>query len=481
MSDTFLHGVQVLEVDDGIRPIRTVRSSVIGLVGFGDNDETRASIQIGTGNAKLKFTAVPDLGAAGNNVTVRAINPGTNNASLSVSVSGNAITISLATDGSAAATSTASQVLAAVNATSAVTDFLLEASLGTGSSGASVYVAHAATNLVGGVDSTFPLDTPVLVTSPTGLDARLGADSYLGLALEAIYKQAGAVVVVVRTEDPSGDATELTGVYALKRAQADLGYTPRIIVAEGGHIDGGGSVIGDLKSVAASCRAIAIVGLPSSVYTSATDATGWVSDNGNERTFAIWPSINGGQDPAPFVAGVLAKSDNDNGFWWSPSNQEAFGISQLDSPVDFQLGDSTSLANVLNEGKVTTFIRQGGFRVWGNLTGSIDPKWQFLSVRRTADIINDSILYNHLWAVDRNITRTYLEDVSDGVNAYLATLTNLGAIIGGKCWPDPVLNSPDQIALGKVYFNFEFTPPYPAQTVTFRSILTNDYLSELID
>jgi phage tail sheath protein FI len=160
---------------------------------------------------------------------------------------------------------------------------------------------------------------------------------------------------------------------------------------------------------------------------------------------------------------------------------EVFGIESLDTPVDYQLGDATSLANILNEGKVTTFIRHGGFRVWGNLTGSIDQKWQFISVRRTADIINDSILANHLWAVDRNITRTYLTDVADGVNAYLSTLVNLGAVIGGRCWPDPDLNSPDQIAQGKVYFNFEFTPPYPAQTVTFRSILTNDYLSELID
>ena len=103
-----------------------------------------------------------------------------------------------------------------------------------------------------------------------------------------------------------------------------------------------------------------------------------------------------------------------------------------------------------------------------------------LSVRRTADIINDSILRAHLWAVDRNITKTYLQDVASGVNDYLATLENLGAIIGGRCWPDPELNSPSNIALGKVFFNFDFTPPYPAQTVTFRSILTNGYLEDLI-
>jgi phage tail sheath protein FI len=480
MSDTFLHGVQVLEVDDGIRPIRTVRSSVIGLVGTGNNDETAASVTIGNGNAALKFTAKAEQGASGNAIQIAAVNPGTNNASLSVSVSGKVITISLATDGSAAATSTASQVLAAVNA-SAAAALLVTASLAPSSTGASVYAAHAATSLAGGIDATFPLDTPVLVTAPRNIDATLGADTYLGKALEAIYKQAGAVCVVVRVDDPgadSHDATSATGIYALKRAQADLGYVPRIIVAEYAHDTG---VVGHIKSVAESCRAVAIVGLDSESIATSTEATGWVTDNGNERTFAIWPFINGGEDPAPYVAGVLAKSDNERGFWWSPSNVEVFGLTSIDKPVDFQLGDSTCLANILNEGKVTTFIRQGGFRVWGNLTGSIDPKWQFLSVRRTADIINDSILYNHLWAVDRSITRTYLEDVSDGVNAYLATLTNLGAIIGGKCWPDPALNSPDQIALGKVYFNFEFTPPYPAQTVTFRSILTNDYLSELID
>lgn len=33
MTDTFLHGVQVLEIDAGPRPIRTLRSGVIGIVG----------------------------------------------------------------------------------------------------------------------------------------------------------------------------------------------------------------------------------------------------------------------------------------------------------------------------------------------------------------------------------------------------------------------------------------------------------------
>ena len=33
MSDLFLHGIQNVTVDDGARPITTVRSSTIGLIG----------------------------------------------------------------------------------------------------------------------------------------------------------------------------------------------------------------------------------------------------------------------------------------------------------------------------------------------------------------------------------------------------------------------------------------------------------------
>ena len=33
MPDHFLHGVEVVQIDDGLRPIRTVKSSIIGLIG----------------------------------------------------------------------------------------------------------------------------------------------------------------------------------------------------------------------------------------------------------------------------------------------------------------------------------------------------------------------------------------------------------------------------------------------------------------
>jgi len=56
----------------------------------------------------------------------------------------------------------------------------------------------------------------------------------------------------------------------------------------------------------------------------------------------------------------------------------------------------------------------------------------------------------------------------------------IGAVLGGECYPDPDLNTPANIAQGKVYFDFDFTPPYPAERISFRSHLINDYIKELL-
>jgi phage tail sheath protein FI len=95
-------------------------------------------------------------------------------------------------------------------------------------------------------------------------------------------------------------------------------------------------------------------------------------------------------------------------------------------------------------------------------------------------MINESVQQAHLWAVDRCINRTYLQDVREGVNAYIRTLVARGAILGGTCWVNPELNTPADISDGHVTFDFDFTPCYPAERVTFRSILTNGYITSAL-
>ncbi len=200
----------------------------------------------------------------------------------------------------------------------------------------------------------------------------------------------------------------------------------------------------------------------------------------------VWSTQSDGDVVRPAsarVEGLIARSDSERGFWWSPSNQELRGIIGMARSVDIcSWANVNARANYLNEHEVTTIIQKNGFRLWGNRTCSSDPKWAFLSVRRTADMINESLLRAHLWAVDRNITKTYLEDVLEGVNALPCGISEpLGAIINGRAWG----RSGSQYAgpassQGKVYIDFDFTPPYPAEHITFRSHLVNDYLVEVL-
>jgi hypothetical protein len=401
MSETFLHGVEVVEIDGGPRPIQTVRSSVIGLIG-----------------------TAPDADV-----------------------------------------------------------------------------------------EKFPLNTPVLIAGSrreaAALDTTGDGLGTLPDAIDGIFDQAGAVVVVIRVEEGVSPAATLTnvlggvdpdtgaytGVQAFLAAEGAVGVAPRILIAPGFTSERpedpvtpgqflANPVVAELLGIADRLRAVIIADGPDS---NDAAAIAYAGDFGSKRVYVVDPGVKvfkggevAGEPASARVAGMIAKSDAERGFWWSPSNREMYGIIGTTRAVDFALGDANARANLLNEQNVSTIIRQDGFRLWGNRTLASDPKWAFLSVVRTADMINESLLRAHLWAVDRNITKTYLEDVVEGVNAYLSHLTQIGAILGGKCWADPDLNTPTNLAAGKVFFDFDFTPPTPAEHVTFRSRLVNDYFEEVV-
>lgn len=359
-------------------------------------------------------------------------------------------------------------------------------------------------------ETAFPLNTPVLVAGSLREAAKLTARpdteskgvGTLPGALDSIFDQGGAVVVVVRIAQAETDQETVAnviggvnaqtggyeGVKALLGAESRLGVVPRILIAPGFTHQREGvanAVVSEMVGVAESLRAIIVADGPNKTDEAAKT---WAGDFGNPRVYVVDPWVQKldakgmvvSVPASPCVAGLIAKTDNDQGFWVSPSNKAINGIVGVHRPVDFALGDKNARANLLNEAKIATIIRQDGYRLWGNRTLSSDPKWAFLSVRRTADMINESLLRAHLWAVDRGITKTYIEDVTGGVNAYLRSLTAKGAILGGTCWADAELNTADQIAQGRVYFDFDFTPVYPAEHVTFRSHLTNKYLTEIL-
>ena len=505
MSETFLHGVEVVEVDDGVRPIRTVRSSVIGVVGTAPDSapEVKASLltgSVGSNNA-LTFTSKL-LGALGNDITVHLRDPKANNASLSVAVSGRAIVVSLATGSTGAITSTATLVKAAIEAHTAANDLVLVASTGASTGAGIVAASFRAASLAGGEDEAFPLNTPVLVAGDLRAAAKLGTDGTLPDALKGIFAQTGAVVVVVRVAEGVDDDATLAnvaggidgssgaykGAWAFLGAESVVGFCPRILIAPGfTHQSTGGAanaVVAEFLTIANRLRAVALADGPNTNDAAAITAR---EAYGSKRVYFVDPFVSVFKDgevvdvpSSSYVAGLIARIDNEQGFWNSPSNKEIFGIVGTARAIDFQLGDTSSRANLLNEREVATIIRKDGFRLWGNRTTSADPKWAFLSVVRTADMINESLLRAHMWAVDRNITRTFFEDVSEGVNAYLSRLQAQGAIAGGKCWADKDLNTATSIADGRAYFAFDFSAYAPAERIVFRSMLVEDYLEEIL-
>ncbi len=348
-----------------------------------------------------------------------------------------------------------------------------------------------------------PLNTPVLVIGQRSAAAL--ADSAvevpdlgtLGESFSAIFSVTSPVMVVVRIADPGvgvlaealvGDALQRTGIYALLNPEAVTGVKPRILIApcSDGYKVGLYGVIDEatvavpLTMVADRLRAVFVIDGPDVDASSANRA---VHTIGSRKGYLVDPHVEAAgiyQPNSPFVAALISKTDNEKGFWWSPSNQILGGITGTSRPIDYQAGSPDCEADVLNGFHANTIIRSSGYRLWGNRTcDTQDAKWKFISVVRTNDLINDSIQAAHQWAVDRNITRTYLEDVLAGINAYLRHLTAMGAILGGNAWVDEELNTPESIANGHVYFDYDFTPPYPAEKVIFRSHLVNDYIRDI--
>nr|BDD44930.1 bacteriophage protein [Coxiellaceae bacterium] len=352
----------------------------------------------------------------------------------------------------------------------------------------------------------FPPNTPILIQGSLEKAELLGKSGTLFSALAGIFAQGGAEVIVVRVSEGESEADTLnhiiggidpdtdhyTGVRAFLASQSRLSRTPRLLIAP--HFthqrpnSDPNPVIKALLPVAEQLRAVMIADGPDTTDRAVID---WRHDWQSPRVFVVDPWVipdgawheaankTGNQTdgkrtavpPSPFVAGLIAKVDHEQGFWVSPSNQVIQGIAGLSRPVDFAAGYHDSRASQLNHAEVTTIIHQGGYRLWGNRTCSGDSRWAFLSVRRTADMLHESLVRAHQWAIDRNITRTYASEVTESVNAYLAKLISQGAILAGNCTPDSEHNTPDAIASGEIRFQLSFTPPYPAERIGFRSQL----------
>jgi hypothetical protein len=184
------------------------------------------------------------------------------------------------------------------------------------------------------------------------------------------------------------------------------------------------------------------------------------------------------------AAGLRAKIDNDKGYWWSSSNQELVGVIGLERPLTARVDDPNSEVNLLNENGITTVFNSfgTGLRLWGNRTAAwptVTEMRNFENVRRTKDIIDESIRYSSLQFVDMPITDSLIDSVTESVNLLMRKLIGDEALIGGECWYDQARNPQAQLQAGQILFNYKLTVPLPFERGTFETEITGEYLVNL--
>ena len=247
-----------------------------------------------------------------------------------------------------------------------------------------------------GADGTvFPLNQPVLVTSQqmlasltTNISPTTGlAPSGQGVgtgsqAVADFFNEGGGVAVVVRVADSAtvatvmanivGSADTNTGAYALLNAQPLLGVKPRTLIAPGytqqrisnpsePSTAGPNAVVATLLILAPKLRGRVYAGLPGDE----TDAEAWIADL-TALADGLLPRCDdhrrrhGGAyavtDPCGANAGLTARVLRQLGFRDSPSNQPYNSVGGLSTPVGWNSGDPSCLANILNSNNITTAI-----------------------------------------------------------------------------------------------------------------------------
>jgi len=238
-------------------------------------------------------------------------------------------------------------------------------------------------------------------------------------------------------------------------------------------------------------RCISLVDIPTGTVTKYSDAAAWKTTNNYVSTGQIvcWPKVQLGDDIyhlSTQVAGAICQTDGANSDvpYVSPSNK---GL-QCNGAV---LADGTEVvigpdegAYLNGQGIVTALNFIGGWKVWGNRTGSYpavtDPKDCFIPIRRMFDWIGNTLVLTFWQKVDNPLNKRLLDTVVDSANIWLNGLAARGFILGGKVVLLKSENPTTDLMDGIVRFHVYVTPPSPAREMDFIIEYDPNYLAGLL-
>ncbi|MCL6332007.1 phage tail sheath protein [Pectobacterium carotovorum subsp. carotovorum] len=344
--------------------------------------------------------------------------------------------------------------------------------------------------------ATFPLNTPVLITNVLSAAGKAGKKGTLAAALSAIADQSKPVTVVVRVAEGKDESETIsnviggsdengkyTGMKALLDALTVTGVKPRILGAPG--LDSL-PVATALASICQSLRAFGYVSAWGCKTLS--DAINYRENFSQRELMVIWPDFIAWDTTANAsttayatarALGLRAKIDQETGWHKTLSNVGVNGVTGISASVYWDLQAPGTDADLLNEAGVTTLVRKDGFRFWGNRTCSDDPLFLFENYTRTAQVLADTMAEAHMWAVDKPVTATLINDIIEGIKAKFRELKSGGYIIDADCWFDETANDKDTLKAGKLYIDYDYTPVPPLENLTLRQRITDKYLVNL--
>lgn len=333
------------------------------------------------------------------------------------------------------------------------------------------------------LNAAFPVGVPVLVTSVRAALAKAGTGGTLLPALTAIADQTSPVLVVVRVtagiDAAATNAAVEAGLQQLLLAESQLGVRPRIIGAPG--LDTL-PVATELAIIARRLRAFAYASCDAAdtIAEALTYREGFAA----RELMLLYPNFADGfaGDAVARAMGLRSRIDQEIGWHKSISNVAVDGVSGgLTQGISFDLLGDDHDAALLNDGDVTTMVRQNGWRFWGNRTCSDEPLFAFETAVRTSQVLQDEIAAGIAWAIDKPLTKVLVKDVIETINARFRSLVSQGRLIGGSAWYDPDLNSESDLASGKLTIDYDYTPCAPAEAITLIQRITDRYYAGFAD
>ncbi|WP_103619319.1 phage tail sheath family protein [Campylobacter concisus] len=309
-------------------------------------------------------------------------------------------------------------------------------------------------------------------------------------ALRGIEDQAvnTQIIFSVFTKDDDSDTNdEITecksAITELAKAKSRFGYNPNLIVApEYSHED---AIKGEIEKMATRLKATGIVDLKAQDAAAAIVKMG---DFGTRRLVAAYPNVKVWDDEtnayvyegqSARIAGMIAHTDGASEFGYSDSysNRVMIGVSGTEIDVDFELGE-TCTADELRAAKISTVIRESGFRAWGGETSDQDTIWKDLARVRVFDRISQACQKGVLFAIDKKADQLY--HAKRSVSELLRGLVGAKVLLGYELsWSEK--NTLANITDGKFYLDVRMQNNPVVKQLTLDFIYVDKYGETLMN